>query len=226
MFDRARRICTLDTLPDEFDLLRSTLVDNGYPRNFIDKHSAPRLPQPATFGPEKKVSYLFLPFCGDPFTTELQRRIRKATALAFPAAEPRIVWTTSRIPVRPLKDSSPFLDASNVIYEFTCGCGSSYLGRTERRLSKRISEHFPKWLLEGQKTGPRSTRPPSSAIARHALQCARFDRTRPPGDFFSIRARSRHPRLLPQLESTFILALKPVLCVQKEFVFTLALPWA
>ena len=169
--------------------------------------------------------FLFLPFCGDTFSARIRDRIRSATALAYPAAALRLVCGTRRVPIRSLKDRSPPLSASNLIYEFKCSCGSRYLGRTERRLSVRIGEHLPKWLMMGRLTGPRSSCAPSSAVARHALACGEFDRGRQPDAYFSVRARPRHPRLLPMLESALILAERPPLCVQKDFLFTLALPW-
>ena len=35
------------------------------------------------------------------------------------------------------------------VYKFNCSCGISYIGRTTRRLSKRIKEHLPSWLGKG-----------------------------------------------------------------------------
>ena len=157
LYDRASRICTPDTIDQERETLRNTLLSNGFPPKFIDKHSAPRPPEKTVFGPDKKQVFLFLPFCGDTFSARIRDRIRSATALAYPAAALRLVCGTRRVPIRSLKDRSPPLSASNLIYEFKCSCGSRYLGRTERRLLVRIGEHLPKWLMMGRLTGPRSS---------------------------------------------------------------------
>ena len=53
--------------------------------------------------------------------------------------------------------------SSNCIYQYTCTCGSRYIGRTERILSTRISKHLPTNVtLNGPKL-------PSSAIGRHII---------------------------------------------------------
>ena len=40
------------------------------------------------------------------------------------------------------KDKTSFLSQSNVVYTFVCpGCNSSYIGKTERTLSERKTEH-------------------------------------------------------------------------------------
>ena len=40
------------------------------------------------------------------------------------------------------KDKTSFLCQSNVVYKFACpGCNSSYVGKTERTLSERTTEH-------------------------------------------------------------------------------------
>ena len=32
------------------------------------------------------------------------------------------------------------------VYSFTCSCGTSYIGRTTRRLSDRVREYHPVWF--------------------------------------------------------------------------------
>ena len=40
------------------------------------------------------------------------------------------------------KDSVPNLSRSNLVYQFTCpGCNSKYIGKTDRCLSTRLTEH-------------------------------------------------------------------------------------
>ena len=224
LFDRARRICSPDTLDNEFHILSQALQLNGYPSSFIQQYSRKRT-SPIVFGPPKKPAFISLPFLTDSFHTQVKQRIRSAVALAFPVIEPRIVAITRRIPIRSLKDSLPTSCASNLIYKFDCGCGSSYVGRTERWLSTRVHEHLPAWLLKGGQQRPRSATAPGSSITRHASSCTAFDRTKPPVEHFSVLSRARHPVCLPFLEAVFILARKPDLCIMKEFVTSLALPW-
>ena len=224
LFNRARRLCSPETLDNEFDILFQALQSNGYPSSFIEQYSRERISQ-TVFGPAKKPAFISLPFVSDSFHTQVKQRICSVIALAFPVIEPRVVAITRRIPVRSLKDPLPTACASNLIYKFDCSCGSSYVGRTGRWLSTRVHEHLPAWLLKGGHQRPRSATAPSSAITRHACSCAAFDRTRKPTDYFSVLSRARHPVCLPSLEAVFILARKPDLCIMKDFVMSLALPW-
>ena len=225
LYNRARRLCSPDKLDSELFLLFKTLQENGYPSSFIEKHSCSRPTAPVVFGPEKKPAFLTLPFLGDLFFNQVKKRVRAVTALAFPAIEPRFVAVTRRIHTRPLKDPLPISCASNVVYKFDCGCGSSYLGRTERWLASRVKEHLPAWLRRGDATRPRSTATPSSAVTRHTMSCPAFDRHRDPLAHFRVLVRCRHPSLLPFAEATHIADQQPDLCVMKDFVVSLALPW-
>lgn len=225
MFNRASKLCSPQFLAAEHSLLRNTFAANGYPAHFIDRHSQPRPVQDPVFGPEKKPSFLFLPFINDSFSSLLKRRIRSITAQTFPAADPKIIFAARKIGLRSLKDKVPLDRASNIIYEFVCSCGSSYLGRTSRVLSERMVEHLPLWLLSGKNQRPRSASEPPSAVTRHVISCPRFDRSRPRVDSFRVVTRSRCPAMLPLLEATHIVTNAPILCAQKEFIFSLSLPW-
>ena len=50
-----------------------------------------------------------------------------------------------------------YFSRSNIVYEFTCpGCNSSYVGKTERNLATRLSEHSD---------------PLKSSISKHLPEC-------------------------------------------------------
>ena len=57
------------------------------------------------------------------------------------------------------KDTEPFLDTSRRIYEFTCICGSKYIGRIEQYLPKCIKEYLPKWLIQSEEKVKFNNRP-------------------------------------------------------------------
>ena len=60
----------------------------------------------------------------------------------------------------PNKDKIPDFCKANVVYEFSCpGCGHSYIGKTERSLETRLSEHAN---INSYKT---------SAITQHLFNC-------------------------------------------------------
>ena len=98
----------------------------------------------------------------------------------------------------------------NCIYQFTCTCGSRYVGRTERILSTRIAKHVPTNVtLNGPKL-------PSSPIGRHIIDS---------GHVIEVINRARNAQLLRFAESSAIRRIEQDLCVQKDFVAHLALPW-
>ena len=110
-----------------------------------------------------------------------------------------------------------------------------YVGRTSQRLQDRIKQHVPKSIRSCSSSQKRllparrcksSTQTNTqslasdSAIGLHLLQnptCAQhYDDSK-----FSILAQSRSPFHLSALEATFIKTSNPVLCGQKEFVYSL-----
>ena len=113
---------------------------------------------------------------------------------------------------------------------------SRYVGRTTQRLQERIKQHVPKAIR--QKTSqPTRTQPNrkckaksktqfepenDSAIGQHLLesnQCARnYSDSQ-----FKILTTARSQFHLSLLEAVYISRIKPDLCRQKQFVFTLQL---
>ena len=222
LFDRSRKICSPELLDDELKFLFRTLEENGYPTTFIKMHSQPqntsRTPE---FGPSRKNVYLTLPFPGDSAAQRLRQKLYSSIREAFFAADPRLMFSSQPIGVRPLKDHIPVDRRSHVIYEFKCRCSSTYVGRTERRLASRVAEHLPRWLRE--KRNSRASA--ASAITRHAQQCSVFDPSADPLSYFTVLASSPSAFTLRILEAIFILRKKPPLCKQKEFVYTVQLHW-
>ena len=108
-----------------------------------------------------------------------------------------------------------------------------YVGRTSQRLQDRIKQHVPKWLQQQAKRPTRSQPGRScklkynnpdcdSAVGQHLLDneqyAANYNDKR-----FKILAVARNSFHLCLLEATFIKTRHPVLCKQKEFVYTLKL---
>ena len=60
-----------------------------------------------------------------------------------------------------VKDHTPFLNRSNVVYEVACpGCGCTYIGKTDRTLFERTSEHA--WTDQ------------KSTVRQHIHECEQF----------------------------------------------------
>ena len=145
----------------------------------------------------------------------------------------RTIFTTRQLFNCRTKDRTPTLDLSDVIYKFTCSCESCYVGRTSRRLRKRINEHVPPLLLkhmnsvendQGKENGEdkqKTVRCPKSltSIGKHLKaqpECARkYNASQ-----FSVLARGRSKFHLQVLEAVYIQSLKPSLCAQKDFVYS------
>ena len=131
-------------------------------------------------------------------------------------ALPKVFNKPVRIGPSNLKASIPIFAKAKCIYLFACNCGDSYIGRTDRRLDCRVKEHIPDWLINKKSGQARS------AITKHLVSSGHtVDRY----SCFQILNKQYHSSLLKLAEACYIRKLKPVLCVQKQFVTPLSLPW-
>ena len=223
LFSRARKICSKETLYDELKFLKKVLSENGYPEKFVSIHSKECIPKPTVEGPELKPVFISVPFMGDQFSDVVRRRLSSVRRV-FPMVRPIVLFTTKTLPVRSVKDAVPKSCQSNLIYKFQCECGDIYVGRTERKLNDRVKEHLPKWTST-QNTRPRAKSLPSSSITRHIVSCDFFNKSADRLSHFSIMFKSPFSPYLKILEAMSILRTKPKLCVSKDFVMSLSLPW-
>ena len=218
LFTRAVRLCSPEYLQAELHFLSVSLERNAYPTYFIDKYKVTEyVKKPVEITVSKKPVYLRVPFYGDKTASNLRFRVFKAVSKCFPAAQPVIHFSITRIPLRSPKDRLPASCSSSVVYKFSCDCGAVYYGRTSRCLGVRTREHVPKWLINN--ASGRST----SAITTHALEC-----DAPRGSLrekFTIVYRARNDRLLRIVEALSIKRYQPILCRQKDHVIDLLLPW-
>ena len=176
--------------------------------------------------------YLRVPWIGKP-STNLEKEVKTAVESCYGTVSTRLIFTSKRMLPVARKDVLPAIQKSFVIYEYKCHCDSRYVGRTSQRLQDRIKQHVPQWLRQ-QLTRPRRSQPHRSckrtdtkpdcdfAISQHLLdndRCAlNYDDKR-----FSILAAARSSFHLNLLEATYIKTRRPVLCRQKELVYTLKL---
>ena len=116
-----------------------------------------------TLTAKKKPVYIRLPYKNEEIQNIIAQRLKNAVEKTFYAADLRITHNIQKMLLPSVKDRISVQDTSQCIYEFTCICGSKYIGRTKRWLSTRIREHLPKWLLNSvDKT-------PKSSITKHLL---------------------------------------------------------
>ena len=228
LFHRAREICSDDALDNEYDHLKKTLLSNGYPEEFIVRHSQPRSTREQVLSADKMKVILRLPFKGDDSSSLIAKRLKSVVKRTYYAAEPIIVFTTTRIPTSSVKEPLSFHAKSNCIYQFKCGCSAIYIGRTERQLRLRITEHVPVWLQKtmagnyDSMTSPMTRRKLNSAITQHlfeAKHCVTLS------DAFRILYTTTNTRILKYAEALAIRNYHPQLCKQREWLISLALPW-
>ena len=69
-----------------------------------------------------------------------------------------VIYQTKKVSYfLPKKDKIPDLSRCNLVYQFTCpGCSKAYIGKTERNLAARLSQHSD---------------PLKSAISKHLTDC-------------------------------------------------------
>ena len=146
--------------------------------------------------------------------------------------KPRVIFNTRQLLPASKKDVLPSHHHSNVIYQFLCHCDSWYVGHMSQRLEEQIKQHVPRSITNPRASANRqslshscknNTRPQQfheSAIGQHLLdnaQCALHYSN----EKFSILAQGRFFFHLSALKVTFIKSLNPLLCKQKEFVYSL-----
>ena len=218
LFNRARRICTPDTLSEIEDRITKDLSKNSYPASFIAYHKRPKAN--ANYDVPRKSVYITLPFKGDKVNTIIRTRLNAMIQRTYPAAQLRLLNKSPKIGSSNTKVKKSFFAESKCIYQFECTCGSRYIGRTERRLDCRAREHIPAWLVNNG-SGTAHT-----AVTKHVMSCDHIDRNNiDRRKVFSIVNRQHSLTLLKLAEACLIRRLQPDLCVQKQYVIPLGLPW-
>ena len=226
---RIVRICSPEYLQQAIDELANVFKSNGYPDSIIQSCFLDYTPTTAvrksTTVPRKPV-FLYLPFMGDTKSYQMTARINRCVQAAYPTARVIIRWNVNKACHFPSKDRLPDLSIPNVVYVFQCPCHEdNYVGRTQLPLRERVRQHLPRWLLEGRGR-PRSEKAPNSAITRHVLTCTQgkseCDKLI---SSFKIAHIAKNTLLLKILEALEIKTRNPTLCVQKENLYELKIPW-
>ena len=231
---RALMICSKTRLDSELGTIKQLLIDNGYPEDVLVsciKEKLANISSEKQFGPEKCPVYLKLPWIGN-VSSKFENQISKAITSCSYAVKPRAVYNTRVMLPSAKKDSVPTTQKSCVVYEFSCRCEARYVGRTTQRLADRIKQHVPTSIRTKNTTTreqpPRmcknsiSKMKSDSAIGQHLItnpECAKTYTD----DSFRIIGQARSSFHLSVLESVYIETQNPVLCKQKEFVFSLGL---
>ena len=176
------------------------------------------------FGPKKCPVYLKLPYCSNEV---VQKNLKNIVENCYRAVKLRIVFKSNKLFKIDNKDKLPIHNYSNVIYKYVCFCKQTYVGRTGNNLINRINQHLPKNLLNKIKVSNNDRAvgreqvviQSSSAIGKHLVNnpnCFQNYNL----DNFKVISKGRNDFHLKTLEAIYILCLKPVLCRQKNFVYS------
>ena len=249
LVNRAVKICSPSKLQDELRKITTIFSKLGYPDDLVKRTirngTHPR--KPSEGQKDTNTVYLRLPYIG-PVAERFRNQIESAIKTGYDNLRLRTIFTTRTLFNGRAKDRTPTLDQTNVIYKFTCSCESVYVGRTGRRLRKRISEHVKPGLLkylnavnnnnvgvqeksEGQRRSARLAAKSKSmpieipscpksltSIGKHLK--AHPDCGRKYEDSqFSVLAKGRSKFHLQVLEAVYIQTIRPVLCAQKESIY-------
>ena len=175
--------------------------------------------------------YLPLPWIGN-VSSKFENQIIKAITFCYYAVKPRVVYSTRVILLSPKKDCIPTTQNICIVYEFSCRCEARYVGHTTQRLADRIEKHVPTSIRKKSNTvreqSPRICKKNNSkincesAIGQHLIANPACPKTCKDDNFWIIwQARSSFHSSV--LESVYIKTQNPVLCRQKEFVFSFGL---
>ena len=215
LLDRYFKICSSYYLfHAEVVKLKTFLINNGYPKNFLDRCTcsflnrifAPTNTNTNTDTTNKNSIYFSIPFTGK-HALQLRTQLTKLCSSAFPHLSLRIIFRSGRrlSDFFPFKDVIPKSLRSRVVYKFTCQCGALYVGQTRRHFHTRVSEHLGISPL----TGKKCKTAPASSIHEHCNDTGHSVSY----DNFSILSSSRSSSKLELLvrESLFISQLQPAL---------------
>ena len=214
---RAMKVCSTSKLNDEIDYIKRMLCDNGYPEEIVQRIIMTTLKNDlkrrVNEDEDQPTVVLRLPYIGN-LMSRFEKKITTSVSNCYANVKLRLIPRTTRLFNASNKDAIPITSRSNVVYRYTCHCGSGYIGKTKRRLDIRIGEHEPASIV--------NEKDEDSSIAEHLVnnpECLEnYSRRR-----FSVMAYARNDYHLKMLEAIYITCYRPNLCAQKNFVFTLQL---
>ena len=156
---RAHKICSNDELlKTELNNITSFMSWNGFSRKLSRKLLTlfkPSTPNPCNTVTDNSLIepitvkiWIYLPFLGKYGTKLTNSFIRKISPLLKAPCKFIVNWkTTDANCFISLKDQTPKMYQSSVVYEFKCpGCNANYVGKTDRCLYTRINIDIQPYL--------------------------------------------------------------------------------
>ena len=224
---RAKKICSAEKIDAEIQTLKELFVNNGYPSQLVDRIVGQVLKQDGMKKGELELesdlhfALMRLPWIG-PASNQFQRDIIQSVEKSFLNTSVRLSFSSTHAFSGKAKDVLSLNAKSNVVYEYRCCCGRTYVGKTTQCFAERIRQHVPDGLL---KVPPITHRANSdSAVTKHLKESLGCIGQQPVmRERFRVLKQARGQVQLDVLEALFIRKLKPELCQQKDFVRSLKL---
>ena len=145
IINRAWDICSPCRRAAEIERIKTILCDNGYPERlicgFLQCKTANRS-EDTTFGPEKCLVYLKLPWRGK-ISQKFEQQVKRSVSQCYNAVAMTVIFTTHKLLPSVQKDVLQTIKLNNVMYEFQCQCDARLVGRTSLRREDRINQHIP-----------------------------------------------------------------------------------
>ena len=208
---RAYNICSnYFKFTNELQFLRNYFLANGFPISFIEKNIRitlnrifVKIERPSTVS--RKILYLKVPFYGV-HSYSLKRKLSQLFKKFYPQIQLRVILTNGNTMSNlfKFKDRLPKMLCSGIVYKYSCGdCNATYVGKSQRHLKTRVSEHRGLSV----RTGRPIAKPSFSNIRDHAWKADH----RINEDNFEILTRSSINSDLPILEALAIHEHRPSL---------------
>ena len=176
---RAYRICSsFFSFHSEIERLKSILQSNGYPLKFIegcigkmlDKlHKTTPHEETLDYKVPKAEIYFSTFFLGE-ISKNIEKELKQIVSESYPQIQLLFTYKSSSMIGSHFgfKDKQPLMSKSNLIYKYTCECCQAfYIGKTNRQLAVRISEHSG----VSARTGKTFKKRPQSDIFDHSEEC-------------------------------------------------------
>ncbi|KAL3309755.1 hypothetical protein Ciccas_011696, partial [Cichlidogyrus casuarinus] len=209
LFSRLRDIVSDELIEEESRRLTEILLGNGYPLGFIQRNGQATVQDKTTTN--EAPTWISLPFKGDAAAVTARAKLSNLMERTFGKRHLRFNFRTTKLFSLGTKDRLRRGMVSGVVYQFTCPCGSNYVGQNVRRLEDRAGEHLGK---------------AKTAVSEHLEVCAEVASEsnfevlyKAHGDNFKTKVD------LARAEALLIQRHGPTLCKQRENKIKLALPW-
>ena len=168
---RTKRLCDREHLKQGIREVKKFASWNGFPRNVHNRLINRFVNSPAKKQPDKEdgtdeiTLWFNVPYIGATGENLIKSFRKKIVRLLNTKKKIKIKTffkTTQLRDFASSKDKTPLLSKSNVVYEICCpACGENYIGKTERTLKERSTEHA--WYDA------------ESPMRNHLKSCSHFD---------------------------------------------------